>query len=118
MLRPLIYGLIALIAACPAFCGSEQEGRSPHNHHASEAPAPAHCPSDGDCCICQGAVQADGVRLPAPDALGLTILADLAIVSSCQPHVLTHLTPTGSPAGLAGWGDLQTVRAVLQNFRC
>jgi hypothetical protein len=28
-----------------------------------------------------------------------------------------HLTPDGSPTGLASWGGSLTIRAYLQNFR-
>ncbi len=109
--------LIGLITLCPFVCGAEVVDSGAHRHAATgHDSVPAHCPDDSDNCICQGAVQADPIRLANPDLFVQPILIADAIATTAP--LLAHLTCDGSPAGLASLGDERTVRAFLQNFRC
>lgn len=108
--------LAFLLILCPAVCGAVEIGHGEHGGTAAgETSTPNHCPEDGDDCICQGAVQADDVRVPDFDAVGFPFLFAMQVHTPLHPGA--NLTWSGSPTGLAGWGDVQTVRAFLQNFR-
>lgn len=119
----LVPMLIALFALCPVLCGAEEGGCG--QHHAGtadaqpEAPsAPAHCPEDGDNCICGGAVvqPADSLVHQADD-FALPAFLSARDLGHTPAHPIAHLTWDGSSTGLAGWGDSLDVRAFLQNFR-
>lgn len=112
--------LVGLVIVCPLLCGASEAACGAHEHNASqdcpEEPArPAHCPQDQNNCICNGAVRADEARAFDLDVIGFI---DLPALVHTPPHPISHLTWEGSPTGLAGWGDLLTVRALLQIFRC
>lgn len=114
--------LAGLIFACPLLCGAVEDCQVAERAHSDGSPshAPAHCPEDGDDCVCRGAVQATDVRVPHGDVNGLPALLQglVGILAHSPAHSLAHLTSDGTPTGLAGWGTSLTVRAVLQNFRC
>jgi hypothetical protein len=111
--------MTALLTFCPILCGAEELGHGAHQEGRAETPShhgPGECPEEVDNCICQGAVQAGDVRMPDAGIarLGLT----LVLIVHTPLHPAAHLTCDGSPTGLAGWGNAQAVRSVLQNFRC
>jgi hypothetical protein len=109
--------LVYLISSCPFICGSAEMDHLAHAPEPTHQPShPAHCPQDDDACICSGAISSVDVRLPDVDHVGLP--TNLALHSHAHCHPVAHLAWDGSPAGLAGWGDAVTIRAVLQNFRC
>jgi hypothetical protein len=119
--RVILSGVLAgLLILCPILCGAKEFGHGARPHAtadgASPDSAPDPCPEDGDNCICQGAVQVDSLRGHDSDIFDLPLLF-LAIVHT-PLHPASHLTSQGSPTGLAGWGDANTVRSFLQNFRC
>ncbi len=120
-LRTFLTSLMAvLVLACPLVCGADEACQETHRHsEAEKESAPPHCPEDSDNCICRGAVQTVDVRASFSHPLTEPSFA-FWTVGSFNPslsHSLTHLTIGGTPAGLAGWGDTLTVRALLQNFR-
>jgi hypothetical protein len=120
--RPFLTVLMtALLTFCPILCGAEELGHGAQHRQEGTAETPSHhgpaeCPEEVDNCICQGAVQAVDVRMPDAQIarLGLTP----AFLPHTPLHPTAHLTREGSPTGLAGWGNAQAVRSVLQNFRC
>jgi len=114
--------LIALITACPFLCGVAESDHGSHRFDASAGTpcgptSPAHCPQDGDDCICQGAVPPGGVRTSTSSAaVGLPIPGRPSL--HARQHAAVRL-PQESPAtNLAGWGNPSSIQALLQNFRC
>ncbi len=102
-------------------CGADELGHGV-KHAAASGDAggghiPDQCPEGGDNCVCRGAVQANGARANAPDAIVAGPLFSLAPPRHLTPPVAHHLTADGSPTGLASWGESLTIRAYLQNFR-
>ena len=116
--------LTGFLLACPLVCGAAEAGHVTHHVNPAsspaESPAPGHCPADTDNCICQGAVQSADSRVTDLDAIGLPLPFHglVGILDHTPAHWLAHLTSDGRPTGLASWGDANTIRAVLQNFRC
>jgi len=110
--------LIGLLALCPLICGAGEMAHPGHGHGPPASSVPSHCPEEGDNCICQGAVRPGHVRTPDPgsEAAGLPLVPDLSVHTPLE--AFAHLTCDGSPAGLAGRGGAQAVRAFLQNYRC
>jgi len=113
--------LTSLLLVCPLVCGADEIGHGAQHDAASGAGddgdhAPDQCPEGGDNCVCRGAVQVSGLRPIAPDAMaaGPLVLLEPQLRLAPPTH---HLTPDGSPTGLASWGESLTIRAYLQNFR-
>jgi hypothetical protein len=109
--------LACLILACPLLCGAEEVGHGVQHEYAGEGDSPAHCPENGDNCVCRGAVQTSNARAIAPDVEVPGPHFFLA-PPLLHAHPFHNLTWEGPPAGLASWGDSLTIRALLQNFRC
>lgn len=114
--------LMAVLTLCPVFCGTESD-----DHRAcfpdavgtgsDEAPStPAHCPEEGDDCICQGAILPVAVKVAGCSAFALNLPSLLFVDTS--PHTTAHSPWEVAPTGFAGKSDSLTVRAFLQNFRC
>jgi hypothetical protein len=119
--RAILSGLlIGFLTLCPILCGAKEFAHGAHPHGTSDAAspdsAPDQCPEDGDNCICQGAVQVDSLRGQDSDVFDLPLL--FLAFDPTPPHYASHLTTQGSPTGPSGWGDANTVRSFLQNFRC
>jgi hypothetical protein len=115
------FSLIGLLTLCPLICGAEEIAGGAHRHRPAGGPAgnaPSHCPEEGDNCICQGAIPLDEVRTPAQDSGAIGLRPLLGPCAQIPRHPIAHLTWSGSPTGLAGWGDAVAVRSFLQNFRC
>ncbi len=115
----LVLCLIHALSFCPAFCGTDEADHvtHPHQQQSGDSPAtPVHCPEDGDGCICNGAIQTADVRLPDMDSIGLFLPVNLSDVSASHPPL--SLTWNRATVGLTGWGDSNSVRSFLQNFRC
>ncbi len=115
--------MTGLLLACPFLCGAAEVGHVTNRVHAASpfhGAIPTHCPEDADNCICWGAVQSPDVRIPGIDSISapLPLYGLVGILDHAPARSLTHLTSDGASSGLAGWGDVVTVRAYLQNFRC
>jgi hypothetical protein len=115
--------LMELIVVCPVVCGADEVDhglRAPER--AAGAPGghscPAHCPDEGgDNCICQGAVESAGVRVPRPL---LALDSSLLVPPLDQGSVPS---PNRLPGGtsmilLAGGDSASAGQALLQRFRC
>ncbi len=111
--------LASLVFACPLICGGDEIGHGAQHDAASgggEEHAPDQCPDGADNCVCRGAVQANDARPNVQPDIMVGLLVDLThrLVLASPTR---HLTPDGSPTGLASWGGSLTIRAYLQNFR-
>jgi hypothetical protein len=117
----LVTLLTGLLLACPLVCGADEIGHGAQHDAASGSGddrdhAPDQCPEGGDNCVCRGAVQVNGLRSIALDAIAPGPPGSLSPEPRFAPPT-HHLTLDGSPTGLASWGESLTVRAYLQNFR-
>ncbi len=112
----LVFFLVGILSACPILCRAVESGCCAElNEDGRNVPVP--CPDDGVSCITAGAVQADQVPLPVPDAVGqplpeLWALDPLGLPPQAEGQSSSALPSPASP------GDAGTLRALLQNFRC
>jgi len=115
-----VFLLVGILSACPLLCRaaegaccadqSEEDGRRVPD-------LPSSCPDDGVSCITAGAIHADQVPLPVPDAVGRPVadlwsLAPLYLLPQAQGNAGRAVLSPAVP------GDAGTLRALLQNFRC
>lgn len=112
--------LIGLVLACPLLCGPCGAADIGHGSTTSDGSGHEHggngCPEDSDNCVCRGAIQSLETRSVSPSTDLPSLVCLLAPIDPPLPpdH---HLTGTGGPTGLAGWGSSLTIRALLQNFQ-
>jgi hypothetical protein len=137
----LVLSLSCTLTLCPFLCMAAEAGHGGRRHQAADGSiagilAPVQgpedgddccpegddqsCPDEGDNCVCKGAVQSAGARVPGPNDSTFALPCGWFFLPADTPphHLLSHLTLDGLPTGLAGWGDSRSVRALLQNFRC
>lgn len=116
----VVFLLVGILSACPLLCRAAEAGcclDRDQEDGRGIPDIPASCSDDGVSCITAGAIQADQLSLPVPDAVGhpaldLWSLDPLYLAPRAQGHAVHALPSPASP------GDAGTLRALLQNFRC
>jgi hypothetical protein len=115
----LVYFLAGVLSNCPLLCRAVEPGcRADQGEEGGPGlpGLPTSCPDDGVSCIGAGAIPADQVSPPVPNAVGhlaidLWSLAPLFLPPQARRHAVRALPSPASP------GDTGTLRALLQNFR-
>ncbi len=119
MKTAIVFFLVGILSACPLLCRAAETGCCAERGEEGGPHLPGipmSCPDDGVSCISAGAIPADQVLAPAPDAVGqlafdLWLHSALLLPPQARGHAVRTLPSPAAPA------DAGTLCALLQNFR-